>query len=50
MRTNRLWSRNILIAYNEHVKKQVLPKVRQVNNEIDAPVSIYFSDELDVRW
>jgi hypothetical protein len=42
--------RDALIAYNEYFEKQVIPKVRQVNDEIDAPVSIYFSDELDVRW
>ena len=42
--------RDALIAYNEYFEKQVIPKVRQINDEIDAPVSIYFSDELDVRW
>jgi hypothetical protein len=42
--------RDALIAYNEYFEKQVLPKVQHMNREIEEPVSIYFSDGLDVSW
>ena len=42
--------RDAIVAYNEYFRKQVEPRVRKTHQEIDAPVSIYFSDELDIRW
>ncbi len=42
--------RDAIIAYNEYFRKQVEPRVKKAHQSLDAPMSMYFSDGLDIRW
>ena len=42
--------RDAIVAYNEYFRRQVEPRLKKMHQEIDTPVTMYFTDGLDIRW